>query len=141
MAFTRYSDRPAGQVIFLASAVNIDGDQALQNAMPSGTGPVLVLEVIVDISGIATMMTTPELHGPYVRSRSSDATTIRDFMGIEPWIRVNVDQLCARVHGDQPLYLDQGDLLEVRFEEVDTNASPGADINIFARCRLVQGSS
>lgn len=140
MVFTRYSDRPAGQVIFLASAVNIDNDQALQNAMPVGTGAVMVLEVIVDITSIATMMTTPELYGPYVRSRSSDATTIRDFIGIERWTRVNTDQLCVRVAGDQPLYLDQGDLLEVRFEEVDTNASPTADINIFARCRVVAGN-
>jgi hypothetical protein len=128
---TVLSHRIAGQAVLTATNANIDGDQSIVYNLPVDWGNSILLEAYVQITTIATLMTTPEFFGPQITMVDNSETNNVDFVGIAPWIRITADELGAAVLPDQPRYWDRREVIAVRFEEVDTNVAPTADLRVF----------
>lgn len=131
------SDRYAEQAIILQTSTDVDGDQALSIALPAGLGEVLISEVQVDVSSIATMLSGPELRGPTVRLTGA-AGTLVDFVGSWRWQIVSATRVIAECKPDTAVIWKEDELLRVIYQEVDTNAAPTADCGTVVRCRRLR---
>lgn len=138
---TIVSDRYANQVIVGQTSTDIDGDQARSLVLPAGLGQVLISEVEVNVSSIATMIATPEA-AKGVQLRIVDGSgVIRDFLGSATWRVINATRLCAQVIPDTPVIWKDGEAVRLLHQELDTNAAPTADEEVAIRClRMVSGS-
>jgi hypothetical protein len=141
-AMTNVGERPAGTSIVYGTATDINNDQALNYELPLGFPDCLILELILQISSIATMMVTPEFHGPVIWVVSTIDGGVRDLLGTERWVRSLTPStgLVAHLKPDQPALLRRTESLQLVFAEVDTNATPTADLNVYVRVRRLEAA-
>lgn len=118
------------------ASINIDGDQTWFQELPADFGDCLLLEVDVFIFGIATILASWQTFGPIVYL---DLPGLKvDPVGISPWVAHLANGVAAHVQPDTPVLWKQSEALIVRFEEIDTNAAPGADLEIYARVQRLR---
>jgi hypothetical protein len=133
--------RPAGQVLLATPATTIENAAAPQAraTLPTGLGPILILELWIQAGNFATLVANPELLGPVAFIYDSTVTTLRDVIGSCRWTRTG-NELTATFAPtpDQPVYMEQADVLVVNFLEVDTNAAPTSQLYIYARVRRLR---
>lgn len=112
-------------------------------ALPSGLGDVAVIEVLVNCVNFATMVASPELLGAELAVVSADTTTVLDIIGTERWSKISADRLSVYFSPDPLVLVRQGETIRLRTPELDTNATPTADIDLYlkaVRVRPIEGA-
>lgn len=140
MTFNALSPRAAEQwVLDDSSLANIDGDIATGINMPASFGDCLLLDAMVTVSNIATMRAAPMDAGVRLTIQTP-AGTIIDYIGVARWHQVGATRLCAYFDPMQIRYIRAEEQIAIFFEEVDTNATPTADLAIHLRVRRIRES-
>lgn len=133
------SERWLDEILLLATDPNLNGDTATQISLPAGLGDVAIMEVLVDADTAATLMTGPELRGPRAVIINAAGTTV-DIVGVSRWTQreLTVPSLSTYFSPDPLVLWRQNERLELKFQEVDTNASPTVDLAAYIKCVRVR---
>lgn len=134
------SERALEQVVLRTTTSDVDGNQQLDNELPAGFGDCIILNVFVDISGVATSVASPETLGPLVRLISPSGTPTQ-MIGSEYWRSTSSGAglgFGAMVDPEQPVFWRAAESLRVQFLEVDTNATPTADASVYVLVRRLR---
>lgn len=134
--YTIASYRQNGVVILRTNDTNIDGNQGVGIGMPNELDVVYILEVHVRVLNIATLQALPEQKGPLVLVLDA-AGTVLDAVGTSRWVEANLLTLAAQVVPDAAALWSKGELLHIQYQEVDTNATPTADVEYIVRVQTL----
>lgn len=134
--FTALSDRAAEQVIVVGSVENTDGENAHSGSLPVGFGDCLILEGQASIDGNATLV-APTLMGARV-SLVDAAGTVINPIDVPPIYQTGTVRCAFHFKPDQVVYWKQGELLQVVFPELDSNATPTGDMSIWVTVRRIR---
>lgn len=132
------SDRMALQALIgvsPGSALAGGGPTTFSMTLPVGFGDCLLIDILVSITGIVTIAADAVLgnHGMQFGIASADGST-REVIGTGRVYRTHDTQVgCAPERIIQPILWRADEVLSMKIPEVDTNASPGATWNVFAR--------
>ena len=108
---------------------NVDGPIATLASLPQGFGDCYLQAATVYCSNIATLMASPEIHGPMTYLGQSSA--VQRVLDSARWNRTAVDNLSSAWEPNMaPLWRD-GEVFGVEAAEVDTNAVPTVDVTVF----------
>lgn len=111
---------------------NIDGDQRNNMALPTGFGDLYLHRVSVYVTGIATMVASPEILGLMFWLSTADGNE-SDVMGFSRWQVIRAGELGSWFDLiEEPALWRESERLSVDFGEVDTNAAPTADLRVYA---------
>lgn len=141
MALTVLSDRQSSVTVLHELFSDIDGDQAKALTLPSGFGDCAILHVGVWVAAVATMRANPEIAGPSLILLTPGATANLDPVGEARWVQFSATAVQASVEPYRPVYWQQQEELGMYFAEVDTNATPTADLRVFIRVRRLRDLS
>lgn len=142
-SLTLLAERWLDEVILEGQVANVDGDVNDDFLPPEGIGDIAILEVLVDVSGIATMMVNPELRGPRVTVLSRASDFIVDFVSVSRWTQIESTTLSTWLSPDPLVLVKSGESIRVRFGEVDVNVAPTGDLSVTVKAvrvnRIVAG--
>lgn len=136
-ALTVLSDRMAAQTVLQGVTADANGDQNIAYSLPTGFGDCLLLECFVQITQVATLMANPQINGPQI-TIVVESVQNNDFVGTAYWVMVGALAMSCHIKPDQPVVWKSQECLALVFAEVDTNASPTADIRVLARVRRLR---
>lgn len=127
--------------VLKASFANMDGDQVNDVTLPTNFGDCVLDWVYLECSQILTMVANPELLGPMVSVVDSGLVDIRDTLGVSRWTSPTATSLSAFIQQNWGSVLWRAaERLYIIFREVDTNASPTADLTVIAGVRRLRVS-
>lgn len=143
MTFSVYSDRAAPGIVVLREVTsNLDGGQDITSGLPAGFGDLIVLDVFYLVQEIATIMSNPELQGPRCQVSENAGGQFVDFVGNGRWVRhdsaAGQVRMSCWIHPRQPTFVRETESLLSEFSEVDTNATPTADLYLYVRGRRLR---
>lgn len=141
VAPTRVVDRAFDEACIEWNINNIDGDVASTFDLPAGFGDCALMECSIEVNTIATLQTAFDTSGVWFQLLSGGVAQDVGFCG--RWQLREADRVCAWAAPDQVQFWKENEALLVGFPEIDTNASPTADMAVFAKVRrlrpLLQG--
>lgn len=138
IALAIHSERWLDEVVLSATKANIDSDQGDAWVLPPGVGHCAIMEVMVEVSGIATVRTAVEdagIRGLIINAAGDIAV---DFIGNAPWRLVNgapagAGWVNAYISPDPLVEWKEGEKLELFFPEIDVNATPTGDLRVYVK--------
>lgn len=141
-AATIISDRMFGIYTCALGSSNLDGDQSILIELPAGIGDSMLLAWSINISQIATLLTDARTqYGPIVSMNDTLSQTIIEpaMAHMEVW-RGGADATAVRAEQQlrRPVVWRTSDSVRVQFEEIDTNATPTADLAVNLVCRRLR---
>lgn len=131
------SDRAANQSVLSADDTNVDGALNTIISLPVGFGDVLVLNAQVQAVNIATLFTIAD-QGVHWQLLDSAAGLARDFLGSSPWLKKGALALTSYIDPDQLVVWRETEQLQLQADEIDTNATPTADVVVLIRVRRLR---
>lgn len=138
-AITIRANRAADQAIYEQRTTDMDGDQNLILALPAGEPPCLVLEIQMDVLTFATMAVTPYEFGAegFIIDVAGNPV---DFLGVGKWYPIAgtlaaESRMALWLRPDQPALWRVGERLQLLHPELDTNAAPTLDREVYIRVR------
>jgi len=138
---TRVADRAAEQAVLGWDFDNVDDDQGLVLELPAGFGDCLILEGCIDVASIATAVALDGAIGcSWVMADTSDSIR-RDFLGCEQWYRSGSTRAVTRVSPDPLVVWKATEFIFVTFPELDSNATPTADLKVLVKVRRIRQTS
>lgn len=130
------SDRLAGEALIgvvSGSALSGGGPTSFTMGLPAGMGDVLLIDCMAIISGIATVAPLIEEMGAAWAITTPDGTR-RSIVGVGRLLQNSVDQVVTSPEKMMlPFLWRAEEFLFLSVPEVDTNASPTAGWNVWAR--------
>lgn len=135
--FATVVDRAFDETLLVAGVVNIDGDYSDTFALPAGFGDCALLEAYVAVTSIATILASATEYGPTV-TMVSPAGAVQDLPFQDNWVRRLTDGVGCRLGPDQVQFWREHDLLQLNFEEIDTNATAAADLGFYVKVRRLR---
>lgn len=120
------SEREADVAVLFGESTNVDGNQANTLVLPAGFGDCWILRAAVYVKAIATMMSNPTLQGPGLWLVSSGVFS--EFLAGPYWGQTFPNVLATTWEPEQARLWRDGEKLQVEYTEVDTDASPTADV-------------
>lgn len=96
------------------------------------------MEASVKLEQVATMMTTPELNGPVLQLVTPAGVGSDVAFGDRWYIGPATLGLFVRCGPDQVQFWKEGEALQVRWAEVDTDASPTVDLVLCVKVRRLR---
>lgn len=142
MVFVIRSERGLGQSILSVDYANVDNDDTLRDGLPPGFGDCVITEVFVTVKDAATLAAGYESEGPMVQVEISSGVV--DFVGTSRWVQVvgttaaTQGGVAAHIRPDEPVFWHEGEELRVDYPEIDTNATPTADVTILVRVQRLR---
>lgn len=129
-------DRHNYTILQDTASINIDADQIWFQDLPTDFGDCLLLECQVMVFGIATILASVQTFGPLIYL---DLPGLKvDPVGTAFWVTNQANGVSALVQPDTPVLWKQGEAIIIRFEEIDTNASPTADLEVYVRVQRLR---
>lgn len=142
MAFSNVrvlSERWLDEVLIVAEKANVDGEQDDGFAAPDGVGDLAIMEWSCVFASIATLMANPETAGVSSYIVSPGSSSVVDAAGGARFLRdATATRLFAFVQPDALVLWRQGELFGFNSPEVDTNATPTADLFVRIKCVRVR---
>lgn len=144
-ALTLQAERWLDQVILFAnSPANVLGAALSESfSLPPGLGDVALLNLEIRGHAIDVVSTgvTP-VRGVRAFILSGDQAAVVDNVGVTPWILTqdgaNALEIGAYLDPDALVLWRQNELLSITSPEMDTDATPTGDFQIFAKCVRVR---
>jgi len=139
VAGTLRSERWLDEVLIAGQIANVDGDIAVELSLPPGIGDLAIIEALLDVDSIATLATNIELQAIRWVITNAAGTTV-DIIGVTRWGQREATTIAISTYvSPDPLVLwRQGEILNAKFREVDTNLTPTGDLGIVAKCVRVR---
>jgi len=141
---TLRAERWLDEVILFGAVADALGAALSENfALPPGLGDVALMNLEIRGHAIDVVSTgvTP-VRGVRAFILSSDASAIVDNVGVEPWYltqdAANALELGCYMDPDALVLWRQNELLSLTSPEMDTDATPTGDIQVFAKCVRVR---
>lgn len=116
---------------------NVDGDQALTFTLPPGFGDCALMECSASVATIATVVANPELLGVTFQLTSPEDVP-QDIVFNGRWVKRRVDQLSVWAAPDQVQFWREHEELKMLFAEIDTNATPTADVVVYIKVKRLR---
>lgn len=134
-------NRAWDDALLQAADANIDGAYATAHALPAGFGDCVLLEVEVRVTSIDVIQTNWATSGP--RAQLVDASGNAQDVGFSGrWVlqseAANALQVTATIFPDQMQFWRAAEKLRVSFPEIDSDATPTADVNVYAKVRRIR---
>lgn len=140
---TAWSDRWRDQVILRGTVANLDGVNLLDFTLPEGFGDCLLLEVLVYVDAIDVLGAAGDNEGPRVTLYDAAGAADRDFVGVPRWTLLDdtANALAIGAHAvpDEIVYWKENERLRIYSGEIDTDATPTADMIVMARVQRTRG--
>lgn len=139
---TVVSARLRSEATILGTLDNLDGDRADGIRLPVGFGDVILRDVQVRISDITTLATLSDVHGCGLVLVDANGE-FKAPVGVEFWKQVYGGATTKQVQAFFPvrdIIWYSGELLRILFEEVDTDATPTADLAVICRVIRIRSS-
>lgn len=89
------------------------------------------------VTTIATILAAATEYGP-ILTLLSVGSTVADLPFCGKWQRRLTDGVQAWLSPDQVQFWKEGEVLQVVFEEIDTNATPTADLGVYVKVRRLR---
>lgn len=145
-AATQVVDRAFNEASIRWAVANIDGDQALYLGLPSGFGDCALLEVSANVTAIDVIQALYESSGPMFGIFDGDTTAIpvdSQFCGRWQLHVSGANNLGVAAHAspDQVQWWREQEVLRIQFPEIDTDATPTADLTVIAKVRRLRGGA
>lgn len=127
-------------VVLQATAANEDGDTIMRCSLPAGFGDCVILEIFINTFTFATIATNYfEMCASAAIVGAADGA-FRDFIGATQF-RANRGTVAAptnirtspAIKPDEPVLWKESERVEVQFPELDTNAVPTADVEVYIK--------
>lgn len=123
---------PFTMVLLNAATVNKDGETSVSFALPAGLGDCYVLDLAVWVANTATLATLDGSQGALGRIVDANGLGI-DFIGVGPIRSIGATHAAFQITPDAPVLWKEGESLNLKCMELDTNASPTGDWLIYVR--------
>lgn len=136
------SARLRSEVTILGTLDNLDGDRADGLALPVGFGDCILRDVQVRVSDITTLVTLSDVHGCGLVLVDANGE-FKAPVGVEFWKQVYGGATTKQVQAFFPvrdIIWYSGEHLRILFEEIDSNASPTADLAVICRAIRIRAS-
>lgn len=143
VAATQVVDRAFQEASIRWAVANIDGTQALYLGLPSGFGDCALLEVSAQVNAIDVIATDFEVNGAAFGLFDGDATGIPiDSQFSARWVKIigTANDLAVHLQAapDQVQWWREQEVLRITFAEIDTDATPTADLTVIAKVRRLR---
>lgn len=145
MTATTLNGNRFGPTDLLALSVNdIDGDQTLDFELPIGYGDAALEGWLIRVSTIDVILANPELYGPSLTIVNAAAGVVLDIVDNNDtrWKRLSVAANAGVVSAGEQMRRKTlwryGESVRVRFQEIDTDATPTADCTAYFRVQRLR---
>lgn len=126
------------------TVANLDGVNLLDFTLPAGFGDCLLLEVLVYVDAIDVLGAAGDSEGPRVTLYDAAGAADRDFIGVPRWTTIDdtANALAIGAHAvpDEIVFWKAEEALRVYTGELDTDATPTADMIVYCRVQRLRTS-
>lgn len=136
---TLLSERWLDEVVLLGNLTNMDGDQDNEFVPPAGLGDLAIMELLYFVLNIATILGSFHLYnlrGMVVNAAGSAV----DIIGQHEFYQTGISnlRLTTYLSPDPLVWLKEGERIQLVHAELDTNATPTADAQVYVKCVRVR---
>lgn len=139
-ATTILANRQSNIDLVALSVADINGDQSLDFELPVGYGDAILLSWLIRVASIATAQASIENYGPSITVIDRTAGSVSDNADVSDvrWRNIGSSAVSAGEQLISAVLWRYTESVRVRFLEVDTNASPTADLTAYFRVRRLR---
>lgn len=130
---TLASERWLDEFIVLWSKSNVGADTSDKLLMPAGVGDAALMELMVIVVDTATILADAVLAQTGLFVFVQTAVSSVDFAGVAKFYRASATRLAAYLSPDPLVQVKSGEVLNIQYPELDTNASPTDDHSIYGK--------
>lgn len=130
-ALTLQSERWLDEAVFTTSWTNVGADVNDTFSLPSGSGEVAIMEIMVLVIDIATAV-APENLGIQALIQSAASGAV-DFAGMARFSKISATRVGAYISPDPLVIWKENELLQLQYPELDSNASPTDDHVVYVK--------